>query len=117
MVRVSSTCRLSMRDMNIHAHSVEYEVSGTGASELYYTVGPRTLGEMTVTEPKPPWRATVVMQGSNAVPMISAEPGDDGGSCVAVIRIDGKETLRGTASGASGTLVCVGEAGGFDEEL
>ncbi|MFJ6695461.1 hypothetical protein ACIQM4_05260 [Streptomyces sp. NPDC091272] len=94
--------------------SVDYEVSGAGAAEISYSLGDTDAGETVVERPRLPWRATVRMQGVEAVPMLSVVLDEDGGRVEGVVRVDGTEAIRCTAAGASGTLMCVAEAGGLD---
>jgi hypothetical protein len=93
---------------------VEYEVSGTGASEISYSLGAAEADETVVERPRLPWRATVRMSGMEAVPALTVVLGENGGRIESVIRVDGKEAMRSTAAGASGTLVCIVEPGGLD---
>ncbi|MCX5203678.1 hypothetical protein OG897_19750 [Streptomyces sp. NBC_00237] len=93
---------------------VEYEVDGAGASEISYTLGDDGAGETVVEQPRLPWRATVRMCGTEAVPALTVVLGEGGGRVEGVIRLDGAEAMRCTAVGASGTLVCIVEPGGLD---
>ncbi|MCX5203135.1 hypothetical protein OG897_16975 [Streptomyces sp. NBC_00237] len=96
---------------NTQLFLVDYEVSGTGASEISYAFGDADLGETVVEQPRLPWRATVRMKGFEAVPALTVVLGESGGRVESVIRVDGREAMRCTASGASATSVCIVEPG------
>ncbi|WP_433548762.1 MmpS family transport accessory protein [Streptomyces sp. CA-294286] len=93
---------------------VEYEVDGTGVSEISYALGDADAAEKAVDRPRLPWRVTVRMSGFEAVPALTVVLGEGGGQVESVVRVDGREAMRCTAAGASVTSVCIVEPGALD---
>ncbi|MGA5425330.1 hypothetical protein ACPCVL_00700 [Streptomyces koyangensis] len=91
---------------------VEYRVEGRGVVELNYAPkGEEGEEEVSVGQPRLPWRQEVTMRGPVAIPVLSATLDDDGGRADLVVTVDGRERARVTVSGASATGVCVADPG------
>ncbi|WP_257001660.1 hypothetical protein [Streptomyces albidoflavus] len=91
---------------------VEYRVEGRGVVELTYAPkGEEGEEEISVDQPRLPWRQEVTMRGPVAIPVLSATLDEDGGRADLVVTVDGRERARVTVSGASATGVCVADPG------
>ncbi|MEV4739881.1 MmpS family transport accessory protein [Streptomyces sp. NPDC049555] len=87
---------------------VVYEVTGSNVKDLTYGVGDRKKeSSETVENPTLPWSKTVTMKGIATAPSLSLILGESGGKAECVIKVNGKEARRATATGEFGTATCV----------